>query len=164
MQWKASGRGSYHSAQRHLREGRQKALGHNGHYIRTSCGTLEHHTGGGPNGSVCLCTVRPQIVGAWGQQLVKRHDAGEFAVVQLAKQYDSRLGRQVHNIFAASVGPTARERYEGNVQCMIVGTVDEERATNGVGALGDFKTIQNPIGTVNSGGGITKPDWTPLEA
>ena len=47
---------------------------------------------------------------------------------------------------------------------MIVDTINEMRATNGLGTLGDFKTIQNPIGQAMRGGGYTKQDWTPLEA
>ena len=89
----------------------------------------------------------------------------EHTVMHLARQYGYRLRRQVLNVFAGCVPSEARGRYERDPQCMIVDTVNEMRATNGLGTLGDFKTIQNPIGQAMRGGGYAnQKDWTPLEA
>ena len=104
---------------------------------------------------------------AWGvanSNWKRRHDMAEHTVMHLARQYGYRLRRQVLNVFAGCVPSEARGRFERDPQCMIVDTINEMRATNGLGTLGDFKTIQNPIGQAMRGGGYTKQDWTPLEA
>ena len=88
----------------------------------------------------------------------------EHTVMHMARQYGYRLRRQVLNLFAGCVPANVRDQYNRGPQCMIVDTVDEERASNGVGFLGDFKTIQNPIGKASRRGGHKKETWEPLEA
>ena len=102
--------------------------------------------------------------GAANHHWKRRHDMAEHTVMHMARQYRYRLRRQVLNLFAGCVPTNVRDQYNRGPQCMIVDTVDEERASNGVGFLGDFKTIQNPIGQASRRGGHKKETWEPLEA
>ena len=97
----------------------------------------------------------------------RRHDEGaEFPVIALAKKYRYKLRAQPLNIFSRLVGNRSRrEQYgaAGGAQALVPDTIDEERASNGVGTLGDFKTKNNPLSALYAIG-YGKPDWNALES
>ena len=69
------------------------------------------------------------------------------------------------NIFSRLAGNAAsRDGYGGtsSKQALIPDTVDEERASNAVGVLGDFKTKNNPLSVLYSRG-FKKQSWNSLE-
>ena len=96
----------------------------------------------------------------------RRHDEGaEFPIFALAKKYRYRLRQQPLNIFSRLVGNRSRRSQYGDVgraQALVPDTLDEERDSNGVGTLGDFKTKNNPLSPAYEAG-YGKPAWNALE-
>ena len=97
----------------------------------------------------------------------RRHDEGaEFPVMALVMKYRYQMRSQPHNIFARFVSNRSkRSQYGavGNAQALVPDTVDEERTSNGVGTLGDFKTKNNPLSALYEVG-YSKADWNALES